>query len=908
MKYLDKVAITTNLTLCLGWSEDDIYEMRDVEETLHIFFDLLSLNIPESVKPIEGKCYINGNDTPFFDVQIGVQNLDNIENSLEALKITGYYFLKLPDVMIFHLRRTVYNQEQKKNWKVLDYFEYHNEIEINHVKYRLFQVIVHAGSVNRGHYFAYIKPKPDSSFYLFNDSKVSISDDLSVFDKNFGGRHENGRMKWSSAYLLVYVKVDSIPIVFSEIDESEINPILFAEADRKEEINPFEFQFFISTEEGLIENSLMSKPSILNTNVRKCLYFEGNLSKRDLYERICLDMKSDISEVRLWTIGSGGKIMEYVKPDESLISELPKSLFLEKIKGNETKSDIENDEIILFIHFYFKEEKSPIQYLSSVVTKKSNKLRDLFNTVSKLLNNPTEKNESKNSLLDENGNDKTKSYLSDDSENNHESKEENAKKENPILNHQVLNENGKDNNLNLKAEERKQSNENRSDLLENGKENIHYLDAKTEDNKRENGTDLLENGNDKDKTELVNKQLNENDKHDLNGKAEENNQSKGNQSGKDNNYLNGKTQENQQSNERENGNQKSLNEQGKDDLKQSFLSDSDENENDNRKEVNQFLSDDDVDEDYDVYSIGLTQIERLNVDEEIGKLNISNGEILCFEEKDFISKHCFQPVSSDSAYRRVGGITEFDNVINYMSDFNKRIKIHIDDYKFAFSSELSLEEIKNYLQREIYRNGNDIYLFDSKDNLVQNDFLFKENVIYNFSVDFCQKSERISLFTFNPSSPKYGKKKRITIPCNATISDVLQMFIKENIINDGYIYRFLEISNGIIQKICDFSDVCANYDIIRCEQVPEVQFDYNSDDLFPIVVGNVMKDGSYSVNGEPFLVPFRNGTSELLSQKISQFTGYRFHLYRYADNKALQLKNNDVINRNDLIILMKITA
>jgi ubiquitin carboxyl-terminal hydrolase 7 len=40
-------------------------------------------------------------------------------------------------------------------------------------KYHLHSILVHRGTANAGHYYAFIKPTLEDSWYEFNDSKVS---------------------------------------------------------------------------------------------------------------------------------------------------------------------------------------------------------------------------------------------------------------------------------------------------------------------------------------------------------------------------------------------------------------------------------------------------------------------------------------------------------------------------------------------------------------------------------------------------------------------------------------------------------------------------------------------------------------------------------------------------------------
>ena len=116
--------------------------------------------------------------------------------------------------------------------KINEYFQFYNEINLENylhsniknceesdcMKYCLHSVVVHKGSANSGHYYAYIKPTIEDNWVLFDDEIVRPVDLYEVFDNNFGGSHKYFKLKpkgeisetsysfESNAYILVYVK------------------------------------------------------------------------------------------------------------------------------------------------------------------------------------------------------------------------------------------------------------------------------------------------------------------------------------------------------------------------------------------------------------------------------------------------------------------------------------------------------------------------------------------------------------------------------------------------------------------------------------------------------------------------------------------------------------------------------
>jgi ubiquitin carboxyl-terminal hydrolase 7 len=83
--------------------------------------------------------------------------------------------------------------------------------------YELFGVMVHAGDVGGGHYYAYIRPSTDAQWYRFDDDKISLASEEDATEGSFGGpaRSMFGKvfgktMRRQSAYMLyVYCAICS---------------------------------------------------------------------------------------------------------------------------------------------------------------------------------------------------------------------------------------------------------------------------------------------------------------------------------------------------------------------------------------------------------------------------------------------------------------------------------------------------------------------------------------------------------------------------------------------------------------------------------------------------------------------------------------------------------------------------
>ena len=143
----------------------------------------------------------------------------------------GIKFLKYPNILILQLKRFEYNQKREAMVKINEYFEFYEELNLekymyktnqlqdsNENLYSLHSVVVHKGSPNSGHYYAYIKPTIKDDWIQFNDEIVKPADKYEVFDNNFGGTNKYYKLKpkseiseinysfESNAYILVYVK------------------------------------------------------------------------------------------------------------------------------------------------------------------------------------------------------------------------------------------------------------------------------------------------------------------------------------------------------------------------------------------------------------------------------------------------------------------------------------------------------------------------------------------------------------------------------------------------------------------------------------------------------------------------------------------------------------------------------
>eukprot|EP00817_Percolomonadidae_sp_ATCC50343_P006605 CAMPEP_0117429958 /NCGR_PEP_ID=MMETSP0758-20121206/9486_1 /TAXON_ID=63605 /ORGANISM="Percolomonas cosmopolitus, Strain AE-1 (ATCC 50343)" /LENGTH=1154 /DNA_ID=CAMNT_0005217475 /DNA_START=13 /DNA_END=3473 /DNA_ORIENTATION=- len=193
----------------------------------------------KNVSDKEGKPIGRTRFDRFMDIQLVVHGMDDVRKSLKAYiepemmdgdnqwycealdkkvdAVKGIQFKTFPDILTLHLKRFDYDrrtwQPIKLGHKVAFPFDldmspylttmeaYKDQNKIDYV-YELYSVMIHSGSVNAGHYYAYIKDFESDNWYEFNDSRVSpiTTDDI----KKMYGDDDGSRYHSTNAYMLMY--------------------------------------------------------------------------------------------------------------------------------------------------------------------------------------------------------------------------------------------------------------------------------------------------------------------------------------------------------------------------------------------------------------------------------------------------------------------------------------------------------------------------------------------------------------------------------------------------------------------------------------------------------------------------------------------------------------------------------
>ncbi|OII76881.1 ubiquitin carboxyl-terminal hydrolase family protein [Cryptosporidium andersoni] len=287
-----------------GWDAADAFTQHDAQELNRLLCDRLeeemkSTNVDGTIKALfegEYENYIECLDVDctskrtenFYDLQVDVKGVNSLEESLEKFveeeildgdnlyeaegfgkqrAKKGVRFQRFPPVIQFHLKRFQFNLQSMDMVKLNDYFAFPEVLDLsNYIQrgnevsnrnisskdkdlYVLHTVVIHQGDVHSGHYYAYIRPRPNMNWLRFDDEKVTVVSTSTAMEDNFGGyeydvwdylgnpdRDIPRRSKTHSAYILVYVKRDLASELLKEPIPEEINSDLVLKCRRETEL------------------------------------------------------------------------------------------------------------------------------------------------------------------------------------------------------------------------------------------------------------------------------------------------------------------------------------------------------------------------------------------------------------------------------------------------------------------------------------------------------------------------------------------------------------------------------------------------------------------------------------------------------------------------------------------------
>lgn len=269
----DTPVSTQELTRSFGWDIRQSFEPQDVQEMSRKLMEKLEQRMKGT--PVENaapdlfagkvKTYIScinvdyesSRTENFWDIQLNVANnrsldagfkeyikVDKMEGDLqyyagEQHKLQdarkGVIFERFPTVLNLHLKRYQYDSSRNAIVKVHNSFEFPEEFDASAYlsagadksepwTYLLVGVIVHEGDIDKGFYYAFLRPTKHGPFYKFCDDRITRVTLKEAIQDNFGAKYtkEGIPAKKASAYMLVYIRKSRLDHVFADITKKDL--------------------------------------------------------------------------------------------------------------------------------------------------------------------------------------------------------------------------------------------------------------------------------------------------------------------------------------------------------------------------------------------------------------------------------------------------------------------------------------------------------------------------------------------------------------------------------------------------------------------------------------------------------------------------------------------------------------
>ncbi|KAI8871870.1 cysteine proteinase, partial [Ramicandelaber brevisporus] len=275
---------TIELTRSFGWDDADAYLQHDVQEFNRVLQDNLETKMKGTV--VEGaiekffvgkmksyiKCinvdYESSRTENFYDIQLNVKGCNNLRDSfVEYISVEtldgdnqymadghglqdarkGVVFESFPPVLHLQLKRFEYDFELDRMAKNNDRFEFPESIDLTQFlsedssqqkennNYILHGVLVHAGSIDGGHYYAMLKPEKNGRWMKFDDDNVIPVSNEDAIERYFGGGSATDsydprmgmhmrrmRRVSANAYMLVYIRESHLDDILAPVTANDV--------------------------------------------------------------------------------------------------------------------------------------------------------------------------------------------------------------------------------------------------------------------------------------------------------------------------------------------------------------------------------------------------------------------------------------------------------------------------------------------------------------------------------------------------------------------------------------------------------------------------------------------------------------------------------------------------------------
>jgi ubiquitin carboxyl-terminal hydrolase 7 len=451
---LGKEACSTKaLTTSFGWGSTETFMQHDIEEFNRVLLDNLETKLKGTqletaiADLFKGqyrnyiKCknvdFKSSRVEDFYDLQMVVRGCKDLEASFKLYTATdelvgdnqyqagefgkqdaemGIEFVKFPTILQLHLNRFEYDYNYDRMVKINDKFEFPEEIDLSKflsddadksvsAVYTLFGVLVHSGSADFGHYYAFLRPSTDEQWFEFNDSRVSkVTKDKAISD-NFGGESENAYSyssyyssyyssgKSYSGYMLVYVRKDAAQNIFQPIPDEAVPKHLIDYMNRPKEPETSYYDSLdvtVMTEENFAETTLSTEK--IFSGLDKQVKFQMEKKKTTntmVYAKVAETLGVDVNEIRLWKQASYYNTPNTFIPnnDEKVDAYWSLNVFVQK-KAKEEELELKSNEIIVYTKFFFSEDEYKLQYTGTFKMSKESPLTALCDEVNKKMGFP----------------------------------------------------------------------------------------------------------------------------------------------------------------------------------------------------------------------------------------------------------------------------------------------------------------------------------------------------------------------------------------------------------------------------------------------------------------------------------------------------------------------------------------
>ncbi|KAL3982395.1 Ubiquitin-specific protease C-terminal family protein [Acanthocheilonema viteae] len=358
----DKPVGTKKLTKSFGWDSVESFHQHDVQELCRVLLDNLEnkmsgTKVKNTIPSLfEGKmksyvrcknvCFESNRVESFYDLQLNIKGKANVlesfsdytaaeildgDNKYDAGEfglqpaVKGVKFISFPPILHLQLMRFQYDALQDANVKINDRFEFPSLLNLNAFiedgdkkepqDFLLHAVLVHSGDFHGGHYVVFINTNLGGPprWCKFDDDVVSRASVRDAIEANYGGDDPDLPGKsFTNAYMLVYIKKNSINDVLCPVTEEDIPRHLrlrFEEeksADAKKKKEKLEAHLFteliVVLEEHMYNYSGFDlfDPKVLDEARR--LKVEKKMTIEQLYALFAEEFHLGENNFRLWQV------------------------------------------------------------------------------------------------------------------------------------------------------------------------------------------------------------------------------------------------------------------------------------------------------------------------------------------------------------------------------------------------------------------------------------------------------------------------------------------------------------------------------------------------------------------------------------------------------------------------------